>query len=210
MAASTALVECPIWCAESPIPSFHNALKWWQRGSPPTSLPSLRDESALSAALHLAQLSCNKPTVCALHLSAWRSAPILAATSQGEERRRGEWTRDGTEREGGGWGTTRMYDGCSLAPALPSIHRGFQSLCRAEERMEGGCRDTSPGYQDEKWRRDKKERLSASDVKRKQLRDTEKGGGQWWAEESWLCRMGRWWEQDPVSQVFLPPAPIWL
>lgn len=41
-----------------------------------------------------------------------------------------------------------------------------------------GCRDRSPGYQDEKWRRDKKERLSALDVKRKQLRDTEKGGGQ--------------------------------
>lgn len=32
--------------------------------------------------------------------------------------------------------------------------------------------------QDEKWRRDKKERLSALDEKRKQLRDREKGEGQ--------------------------------
>lgn len=48
--------------------------------------------------------------------------------------------------------------------------------------MEGGCRArraTRGGNQDERWRRDKKKECkSALVVKRKQLRETEEGGGE--------------------------------
>lgn len=124
-------------------------------------LCSLWDESALPAALHLAQLSCSKPTVCALHHSAWRNATILAAASRGEQRRRGsEWKRDGIERERGRGGrrrTKRMDDGCSVAPALPSVHRKLQVPSQGRGK-DGGCRGTSQGSQDERWRRDGEER----------------------------------------------------
>lgn len=86
---------------------------------------------------------------------------ILAATSRGEEmRREREWKRDGIEREGGAeeGRTKRMDDGCSLAPALPSVHQGSKSLCRSEERMWGGWRGrrgTRGGNQDERRRTDK-------------------------------------------------------
>ncbi|KAK5891245.1 hypothetical protein CgunFtcFv8_018519 [Champsocephalus gunnari] len=110
--------------------SFHNVAfprgDIGNEGHPPTAL---WDESALSAALHLPMLSCNKPTVCALHLNAWSSAVFLAAAKRGGGRD-SELKRDGIEKGGGR--TERRDDGCSLAPALPSVHRG-----RGEEKCFG-------------------------------------------------------------------------
>lgn len=110
-------------CADSPVPWLSTMLRSEvrRRGSPPTSLLSLWDESALAAPLHLASLICSEPAACALHLSARRSAAIPGRGKQGrraaeEGRREREWKRDGIGREGGGEGQSeRMTDALRLS-----------------------------------------------------------------------------------------------
>lgn len=78
---------------------------------------------------------------------------MIVTAARREGGREGERTEEGGERERG---TKQMDDRCSLA--LPSVHRGCESFCRANERTqrkEGG--DTRRGKQDESWRRDGKE-----------------------------------------------------
>lgn len=60
---------------------------------------------------------------------------LIAVNREEEERREAERMEEGWDREGGRGETKRRDDGCSLAPALPSDHRGCESFCRAEERM---------------------------------------------------------------------------
>lgn len=115
-------------------------------------LCSLWDESALPAALHLAQLSCSKPTVCALHHSAWRSATILAAASRGEQRRRGsEWKRDGIERERGRGGAGGQSEWMTDAPWL-RLCPPFIGSCRSLRRAGGRTEDAEAQVREAKMK----------------------------------------------------------
>lgn len=106
--------------------------------------------------------------------------------------------------------TKRKDDGCSVAPALPSVLRKLQVPSQGRGK-DGGCRGTSQGYQDERWRRDRKERKkSALVVKRKQQRETEEGGvgdGQRNADSAEWDADG---SKTPSLRFFLFPPHVWF
>lgn len=116
------VLNVPFLNADSLISSLFRLLWSDDRRSPPTFVPSFWSRSPLSAALHLIQLSRDKSTACALHLGAQRSAVIQAAAkARGEERRRGERSSGGTEKEGGWVGRTKgKHEGRSLVLLCPT------------------------------------------------------------------------------------------
>lgn len=159
--------------------SFHNVAFPSADGDSEDHFPplcSLWDQSLVSAALHLAYLGFNKPPVCALHLSAWRSAAILTAVSRGAERRReGERMEEGWDRKGGRgerqseWMTDALWLWlCPLFIVAASLFAG--------QRIHGGY---TGGNQDEKLRRDKKGSKSAGCKERETVREGRRGGREW-------------------------------
>lgn len=146
MPAGRPRVTCPIWCSRQSL-SLHSVAFPSVAGVDEDHLPplcSLWDQSALSAALHLAAMS----PLCALLFGAWRSAAIQTAASK---RGTGGEGRDGIEREGGGrdkangW---RMLSGSGCALCSSGLREGRTA--------------TRGGNQDEKWIRDEKESNRAS------------------------------------------------
>lgn len=173
-------VECPILYADSLISRRSICCEVMTEGHSHFStilLESVTPLSTLSSWFSWAAIR----TLFALSISARREAQwSKPRQARGEERRRGERTSGGTEKEGGGGRTKGKDEGCSLILLCPMFSGRFQSRRGWREgEAETGIRKIKNG--------------------RKERRDSKEDGVQWWAEWSQLCRMRCWWEKSPVS-----------